>query len=365
MKVAYYIGSLSRGGTESLMLDICKKNDMAPFDILLIYRNEGNMSDAYRETGVQMIRIKPKRGRFISYLWQLRRIVEQENIDVVHAQTLMNGVLAVFFLLGTKIRLVTSFHGFFNDWKSKIARHIVRWGSDAACFVSGYEREWYVARSWCDRRKCYTVYNGVDFSKFELKNERVRELENERMSRLCMVGNFVSVRTQIVLVKAIGVLKKRGIEDFDFYFIGRRDEIEPWRYDDCVRYCNDSNLTNVHFLGSRSDVPSLLKQMDGFVYSTDHDTFGIAVVEAMAEGLPVVVNDHPVMKEVCGEANLAVQYYRSKDPADAADKIRELLIHIETSRKAAEANAAIIREKYSINRHIEHLSAVYEVCVSE
>ena len=75
-----------------------------------------------------------------------------------------------------------------------------------------------------------------------------------------------------------------------------------------LKYCEDNNLDNVYFLGGRGDVPALLKVMDGFVYSSVHDTFGIAVVEAMAAGLPVVVNDYEVMKEVCG--NL-VTYFKS------------------------------------------------------
>ena len=120
MKVAYFIGSLNRGGTEMLTLDICRRHAEAPYDMLLVYRNEGNMSDMYRETGVTMKRIKPKRFHFLRYLWQLRQFMKQEQVDVVHAQTLGNGVIAVFFLLFTRIKLVTTFHGFFYGIKSAI-----------------------------------------------------------------------------------------------------------------------------------------------------------------------------------------------------------------------------------------------------
>lgn len=55
-------------------------------------------------------------------------------------------------------------------------------------------------------------------------------------------------------------------------------------------------MDKVHFMGPRSDVPELLASWDAFLYSTDHDTFGIAVVEAIAAGLPTFVNDWEVMK---------------------------------------------------------------------
>lgn len=45
---------------------------------------------------------------------------------------------------------------------------------------------------------------------------------------------------------------------------------------------------HVHFLGPRSDVPALLDAMDIFVHPSRHDPCPLAVLEAMAHGLPVV-----------------------------------------------------------------------------
>ena len=362
MKVAYFIGSLNRGGTEMLTLDICRRHAEAPYDMLLVYRNEGNMSDMYRETGVQMKRIKPKRFHFLRYLWQLHQFMKQEQVDVVHAQTLANGVIAVFFLLFTRIKLVTTFHGFFYGIKSAIFRHIVMWGSNATIYVSQYVKDWYVAHSWCNAKKCHTVYNGVNFSKLDANAKSDEFSKEPKRMKLVMVGSFVAGRSPMVLVQAIELLSTKypEISNFDFYFVGRRVDAEPWIYDDCVQYCNTHHMDNVHFLGGRSDVPSILKSMDGFVYSTVDDTFGIGVVEAMAAGLPVVINDWPVMKEVCGEANDAVRYYKSGDIVDAAEAIAALLKGNETSKHVAQNNAIKVRNKYSIENHINKLNEIYK-----
>ena len=57
----------------------------------------------------------------------------------------------------------------------------------------------------------------------------------------------------------------------------------------------------VVFWGPRSDVPELLGQMDVFAFSTTRDEgFGIALIEAMAAGLPVVASDVPACREVLG-----------------------------------------------------------------
>ena len=106
-------------------------------------------------------------------------------------------------------------------------------------------------------------------------------------------------------------------------------------------------------------MPTILKSMDGFVYSSHNDTFGIAVIEAIAAGLPIVVNDHPVMQEVCGEANKGIRYFRTDDAEDAAVLIEALIENIEQSKKAAEANAVAVRNKYSIETHIQQIYKVY------
>src|ERR1019366_5845057 len=44
----------------------------------------------------------------------------------------------------------------------------------------------------------------------------------------------------------------------------------------------------IRFLGSRSDIPDFLASLDLFLLPTRAEAFGIAVIEAMAAGLPVI-----------------------------------------------------------------------------
>jgi len=108
--------------------------------------------------------------------------------------------------------------------------------------------------------------------------------------------------------------------------------------------------------------------MDGFVYSTAHDTFGIAVIEAIAAGIPVVVNDWPVMTEVCNlglpETNSAIRFFRTDDVEDCADKMTTLLSDIETNKKQTQADCKqasdTVKQKYSIQTHINNLYSIYQ-----
>ena len=359
MKVAYLLGSLNRGGTETLMLDVFRNADKASYSFIGIHRKGGACKDEFYAAGSTMYQLAPKRFGYLRYFIRLRNLLKTESITIVHTQHWLDCLYASIATTGMPVQIVNTFHGFYSmkGLNGLLCRMSIRMADDV-CFVSRYEQEWYQRQMRIPDKKCHVIFNGIDLSKIELANDGVRELEKDRRARLCMVGNFMSGRDHRTLIHALRLLKERGINNFEFYFIGRRSEAEPYIYDECVRVCEENKMKHVHFMGGRSDVPELLKTMDGFVYSTDHDTFGIAVVEAMAAGLPIVVNDWPVMKEVCGDM---ASYFRSKDVEDCADAIEKLLAELSQRKEAAKKIAAIVRKKYSIVAYIARLNAVYGV----
>lgn len=358
MKVAYFLGALNRGGAESLILDICRQHENVPYDFVCMYRHEGNMSDAFLESGAPMIQIRKKLG-FLRYLWDIRKTLLRENVIIAHSQTPSNTLLLACALIGTRIQIITTMHGYNFEHASWWQRKIVCAGSDKILFVSNhqkayYEKKWNVTHN--DRWQ--VLYNGVDFTKIDSALPSLEFANEPQRIRLAMVGNFVSGRSQNIIVKSIHILREQGIANFDFYFIGRRDDKEAWRYDNCVQYCEENQLSNVHFLGSRGDVPSLLKSMDGFAYSTEHDTFGIAVIEAIAAGVPVIVNDWDVMMEITNQGEWAT-IYKTGDAAQLAEVMRQLIEHSAEYKKKAKKYPKLVRERFSIEKHIERLNEIY------
>ena len=365
MKIAYFIGSLNRGGAETLMLDVFRNADKAPFEMIGIHRKGGAYMDDFYAAGPKMIQCAPNRFGYLRYLLQLRKILKSENITIVHAQHWLDVIYAYLATIGLQIRVALTLHGYFPmkglvGWLCGLSIRI----ADKICFVSQYEQDWY--RQYCKIAdvKCCVIYNGVDFSKIDSAEPSWEFVHQSQRIRLAMVGNFVSVRSQNIIAKSILLLRQRGICNFDLYFIGRRVDAQYKCYDDCYDFCKEYHLNNVHFLGGRGDVPALLKAMDGFVYSSVHDTFGIAVVEAMAVGLPIVVNDYAVMKEVCGEnENNAVIYFKSKDVEDCAAAIEKLLAELTSPSdqfiNQCANNAQGVRNRYSIEAYITRLYHIY------
>lgn len=361
-KVAYMFGGMNRGGAETIMLDVFRNWRNAPFEYIGIHRKDGAMHNAFYSAGSKLYQLAPKRFGYIRYLLQLRRLIKSENITTIHAQHWLDTIYAWLATVGMPVQLVTTLHGFYSmkGLNGFLCRMSIRMADDV-CFVSRYEQEWYQQQMHIPDTKCHVIYNGVDLNKFDVESEGVIELGNEGRIKLCMVGSFSPARNHLLVCHALNLLQRK----VDLYFIGAKNEHIFHCYKDCYEYCKTNNiLDNVHFIGEQSNVYAWLKRMDGFVFATQHDTFGIAVVEAMYAGLPIVVNDWPVMKEVCGESiNKAVTYFKSKDVEDCASAIEKLLKCISEStaefKKRSANNAQWVRERYSIEAYIERLHHIY------
>ena len=363
--IAYFFGALNRGGAETLVYDVCKKKDYAPFEIVCLYRKDGEYTAAYRETGVKMIKVNQKGQNFIRFLRSFRKTVLDNHIDIIHAQTGFNALICIFSLLGTPVKLITTFHGFSFASAPWWQRKLVYKKNEQLLCVSEYEKNYY-ERKWNlpPVNKLRVVYNGIDFSKLDnpvSDNNAPINLDRNGLNMI-MVGSFRSGRSQAFICQVADRLNQRGFP-FSLYFAGRRDDKEFQRYDDCVHYCASHNLSEkVHFLGARNDIANLLRQMDLFVYASEHDTFGIAVLEAIASSIPVIVNDWTVMKEITHDGQYA-RLYETDNIEDCISKIME--IHRaysempETLQKETDTAASAIREQFSIEHHIDTLNDVY------
>lgn len=369
MEVAYFIGSLHRGGAETLLLDVFRNHKLASYDMHLIYRNGGEYLPDFQQTQLPCKGISVHGKHLLSGLLHLRKYLKQEHITIIHAQHILECVYGWLASRGLHISIVLTFHGYMGAEESlsvlqRLLYKIAIAMADKCCFVSEVQQQQYrECYGKMLQNKCEVVYNGIDFSKLDLAsnvslNSHLSSL-NTAVPKLCMVGNFISARQHLLIIQALQQLNKRNPQlQVELYLIGRDMQGESNAFSLCRAYCLDNEMTYVHFLGGRGDVPVLLQQMDGFVYATKAETFGIAVVEAMATGLPVVVNDHPVMKEITHHGEWAT-LFKSDDVDACTHAIEDLLSHLEERKATAKDTTTQVRATYSIEKHIDRLIEIY------
>jgi glycosyltransferase involved in cell wall biosynthesis len=94
---------------------------------------------------------------------------------------------------------------------------------------------------------------------------------------------------------------------------------------------------------------SLYGEATLFAFLSEYEGFGLTPLEALAAGVPVVVLDTPVAREVYGPAAM---YVAPDDPAGATERIRAVLRDPSTARPAL-SHAEAVLARYSWDRAAE------------
>ena len=358
IKVAFVLGALNHGGAENLILDICRNMDNAAFECVCIYRKDGNLSDAFRRANINMIHV-PRKGGLLTYMWQLRQTIIQENIDILHSQTASNTLILGLILLGSRKKIVTTIHSFSFLKANELYKRFVFWVSKKVLFVTNYQMNTYINKYPSRLRdKCQVVYNGIDCKKFQQIYSLPDIYQNSNLLRLCVVGNIRKARTYEVILEAIHLLKLENIQNFNLYIVGNTPAEEQPLLQQYKALCRQYEIDDVvHFVGGRDDVPAILQHSNIYIMSSI-ETFGISIVEAIMSGIPVVVNDFDVMKEVTEDGKLSL-LFKTGDATDLANRIKHVLNNLEDYKRNAKTHAECTIDRYSIENCINQLTKVY------
>ncbi len=112
----------------------------------------------------------------------------------------------------------------------------------------------------------------------------------------------------------------------------------------------------VHFLGYREDVRSAIEEADIALSTSRKEGLGIALLEAMSMGRPVVALPTGGIPEFVGPTT----GWLARDVADLPRTLREAVSSVETMRDRGVNAAALVRERYSIEAMRARYAAVYE-----
>jgi glycosyltransferase involved in cell wall biosynthesis len=115
----------------------------------------------------------------------------------------------------------------------------------------------------------------------------------------------------------------------------------------------------VIFSGARGDVPALLNAFDVFVMASLWEAMPLALLEAMAARLPIVVTDVGQNRAIVKDAACGV-VVAPRDVAALATAIRELLVDRPKATQLAAAALRRMQQEFTTARMVERYEALYE-----
>ena len=255
----------------------------------------------------------------LKHLWELLKVVDNDHIEVVQAYFAFGGCLgAMLKIMRPKLKLVVSFVTVISQ-SNRLKRAIeglLLSTVDVAVFITKAVRTSKNSEftSLCKKRG-ELIYNGSP------KRDDNGTFSNKFNGfSLVYIAGFPACKNQELLVRAMEIIsKEENGKDVYCHFIGQGPE--EARLKGLVEEKGLSD--NIVFWGYQEDVGSALNNAKLYVHPCYAEGFGIAVVEAMLAGLPVVVADQGGLPELVEGAECGYIV-----PFDDAERWAEIIMRI-------------------------------------
>lgn len=231
-----------------------------------------------------------------------------------------------------------------------VLERILLAGMPTVLAEKSYEKHY----SWIRSRE--TILNLPD-SEYLLN----RDLSSSELKRVVYVGRVTEERGSLVTLRALGLLQRRGYE-VGYTCVGKASMQHQTELDELV---NTLGLTNVVFTGYLPPSEAIEKISAGSIglavlqrTRNYEESYPTKMFEYMALGMPVIVSDFPLYREVvmtsgCG---LCVD---PKSAEDLSDAIERLLSDSELARDMGERGKAAIRKRYDWSSQLVKLDRFY------
>jgi glycosyltransferase involved in cell wall biosynthesis len=364
MKILHTLDTLSRGGAEMQVLDVCRNARKHDLEMTFAAFGGGKLEEDFRKSGVDFIQLQRRLPVDFKVIFELRKIIKDRKIQVVQAYQPVEGLHLYLASIGLQVKKVLSFQGFIQDAKNRRTAKFLIPRMDANIVVSRGLENWLEREDKLDTGKNFhVIYNGADRARIISENPVLRaELNlNENALVFGMIANFYRDprKDQLTVCRALPKVFAE-IENARCVFVGRTEKGAEAKFDECVRFCRENKISErVHFLGARDDIPDVLASMDLFVLSSLHEGLPVAASEAMLAGVPLILSDIEPLLEVSNNGKYA-EMFHTQNPDDLAAKILKLLKNKALRNDLSKTALEFAKENFSIEAHLRELKKLYD-----
>lgn len=196
-----------------------------------------------------------------------------------------------------------------------------------------------------------TVINGIKIADIARRPDTVPTI-----FRLVQVGRvFPEKKGQDIAIRALGILKQRGIENIEVSFIG--DTFGNPQLPQLARELGVAERVHFEGLRDRDYIYSHLCRFDAMIHPSRYEGFGLTVAEGMAAGLPLILTEHDGPWEVADNGRLCLSGTKD-NPESFADAMATLMADYPAALALAREGLEYVR-RFDIENTVEAYSRYY------
>lgn len=353
------IGDSSLAGAPRHLLSILENIDSAKFEMSAICP-PGPLAGEIRKLRPHIeLEIISMRSRFDTQaIKKIRRAIREIKPDIIHVHGTRGGFLGRLAAIGFNIPVLYTEHLWTKQFKLSnrflnFLHYNSNWFLDLFTTlniaVSAAVKDFLVSSHISYPEKIKVIYNGIAMSKYKAK-----VFQDQKEIKIATVATLNAHKGVQYLLKAMPEIV-REFPEVQLEIIGDGEYRRKLR-----ELSNKLKLKNhVKFVGFVPNIEKYLTRFDLYVQPSLSESFGLAMVQAMSIGLPVVATATGGIPEV-------VTYDKSGilvDPADSralADAILQVMRDPIRAKKMGETAYREARLRFNIKDMIIALETTYE-----
>jgi len=364
VRILHISSARSLGGGERHLADLACALNKRGHEVYAVLPPRSPLRDELTELSAANIFTSRLRNAVdISSALELARHIRDHRIEIIHAHMARDYPLAALAVRrNRRTKLVITRHVLFrlNRLHAVTFRQVQR-----VIAVSHAVERALSAQKIFPPQKITVIPNGIDFHRFDAS---LRGFNREAMARR------MKFPPRSLLVGTIGEIKsQKGHEDFlraaaivarskrnAYFIIAGADNTRTGEHRAALeRLIIELNLTNrVHFTGWLDEVAPLLAVLDVYVSASHTESFGLAIVEAMASGLSVAATATEGAREIIDHEKTGLIVGVGDYEAMAAS-VLHLLEDKDERASIGKLARKQARERYSLDRMVEATEKVY------
>ena len=353
------------GGAENILWTLLRHLDRSRVDPLVVFFAGGPFADEVADLGIRVEVLRARRlrhgGRFFGVSRRLRELLRRERPDAIlgwgpKPQVYLGPASSSAGLAHRNVWLLL------ERPRHPVHRLAARLPAAAiACLSEFIEDD---VRAIAPRRETFVVHPGIELPE-EPRYDDVAALR-ERLGLpharpvLGMVARLAPVKGQHHVIAALAELRARGV-DAHLLLVGGDAHGLHARYGPGLRQqVAELGLGDaVTFTGQVADPRPYFGLFDAFVSAAPDEGFGIALLEAMALGVPAVAIDSGGPREIIetGRSGLLVP---SSDPADFADALARVAGDEDLRARLAAGGRERVEQSFTADRMADALTSRLE-----
>lgn len=351
-KIIHIISDIGTGGGQTHLIDILKNIDRQKFKIFVICPPKGHYINEVKKYADEYYFINFNQS-FLKITLQLYNFLKITKPDIIH-----NHLLRACYLASPVARLFTrkvfnNLHGSVTDDitanKIKIAIYIIY---NKLLNILGCQ---YIAVS---------EFNKNQLIQQKIKKSDITTIYNGIGNQWSSVKKTINMNTGLKLISVCRLAPQKGV--FSLLNIAQKAEYinlkiigDGTLYEEMKQTIDKQNLKNVNLLGFQKDVKSFLHEADAFILTSEWESMGIAIAEAMACALPVIASNVGGIPELIidGKGGFLCE---SNDIDGFVEKIKYLKDNPHLREEFSAFNRKRFKDNFTLEQMINKLEALYE-----